>query len=168
MLTFVTIVTLSMVNPSPSASTFAAVALFAANVDRQWPTDERGPAVTGEALRLMAVAARGIADDWKIEDGKLRESIAAFDRAREELFRHQRGDEKRPEVARDALDEGRVLIDRLAEALNHDDRTTRERSALKALVESFDDDKPVREQVDELEKYFQQAAAVLKSMLDAG
>jgi hypothetical protein len=162
------LLTLSLVNAAPSATTLAAVAIFSANVDRQWPKDDRAPAVTGEVMRLMAVAARGMADDWKVNDGKLRDAIADFDTAREQLFKHPRGDRERPEVTRDALDAGRVMIDRLAEALNCARLTSKERAALKKFVEEFDDDRPVEQQVDDLAKYFQQAAALVRTMLDAG
>jgi hypothetical protein len=39
---------------------------------------------------------------------------------------------------------------------------------LKESVEAFDEDRPVRQQVDDLEQYFQQAAGLLKSIVDVG
>lgn len=159
---------LALASATPSASTLAAVKIFAVNVDRQWPTDdERAAAVTGEALRLMAVAARGMADDWKVDDGKWRDAIASFDSAREILSRHPRGDKERPESARDALNQGREMIDRLAAALNCTEATARDRDQLEQLAKKFDKRRPVAEQVADLQKYFQQAAKLMESMLDA-
>ena len=167
MLILIPVLTLALIAPSPSAATLAKVAVFAANVNRQWPSDDRGPVVTGEALRLMAAAARAIADDRKVDEGKLRDTIADFDSAREALFQHPRGDRKRPEYARAALADGRLVIERLAETLGLSARTSGDRAALKKFVEEFDQDRPVSEQVDDLEQYFQNAAALLKSMLEA-
>lgn len=161
------ILTMSLLAVAPSATTLAAVAVFSANADRHWPKDDRAPAVTGEVMRLMAAAARAMADDWKVNDGKLRASIADFDAAREELFKSPRGDQQRSVAAREALDHGRVMIDRLAEALNCASLTAKDRGALKKLVEDFDDDRPVEQQAGDLEKYFQQAAALVRTMLDA-
>lgn len=162
------LLTLSLVSAAPSATTLAAVAIFSANVDRHWPKDDRAPAVTGEVMRLMAEATRAMADDWKVNDGKLRSAIAEFDTAREQLFKHPRGDQERPEVTRDALDAGRVMIDRLAEALNCERLTSKERDELKKFVKAFDEDRPVEQQVDDLEKYFQQAASLVQTLLEAG
>ena len=155
-------------NAAPSAATLAAVAIFRANVVRQWPTDERGPAVTVEALRLMERATRGIADDWHITDDKFRDSMADFESAWEALSRHAPGDKNRPALARDALDQGRTMIDLLAEALRDTGTPIKTGlSAMKESVEQFDRKQPVRQQVDVLERYFDQAAALLQSMLDA-
>jgi hypothetical protein len=166
MLTIAMTLTLALVNASPSASTLAAVAIFAANVDRQWPTDEREPVVTGEALRLMAVAARGMADDWKVDDGKVRDSIAAFESASEALAQQAGDDRQRAEMTRKVLDEGRQMIERLAVALNSADLTATGRAGLKKAVDDFDKKKPVPQQADQLEQYFQQAAKLLRAIVD--
>jgi hypothetical protein len=159
---------LAAAGASPSASTLAAVKIFAVNVDRKWPADDgRGEAATSESLRLMSAAVRAMADDWKVEDGKLRDAIADFDAARETLFQHPRGDKERPELTRAALDHGRKMIDRLAEALHCDDLTAKDRAALEKLVKQFEKDRPVREQADDLETYFKEASKLLQSMLDA-
>src|SRR5262245_13941195 len=119
-----TALTLSIATATPSASTLAAVKVFAVNVDRDWPSDDaRGQAVTAEALRLMAVAARAMADDSKVDDRKLRDAIAEFDSARETLSLHPRGDRQRPAFARGALEDGRKVIDQLAAALQCADLT---------------------------------------------
>lgn len=153
---------------TPSATTLAAVKVFAVNVDRQWPSDDgRGQAVTSEALRLMAVAARAMADDWKVDDSKLRRAITDFDAARDALFQHPRGDRQRPEFARQALEDGRRVIDDLAAALRCADLTAGDRVALEKLVKDFEKHRPVREQVDDLEHYFQEASKLLQAMLDA-
>jgi hypothetical protein len=115
----------------------------------------------------MAVAARAMADDWKVDDSRLRGAITDFDAAREALFRHPRGDRQRPEFARDALEDGRRVIDRLAEALGCSDLTAKDRAGLEKLVKEFEKDRPVRQQVDDLEKYFQEASKLLQSMLEA-
>lgn len=158
---------LALQNPAPSATTLAAVETFAANVDRTWPTDEREPFVTGEVLRLMTNATRAIADDWHLDDKKLRDAIADVDSAREALLRQPRGDRKRPELARQALDEGRKMIDRLADALGQDESARATLSALDRSFKKFEDDRPVRAQVDAMKEYFQEAAKVLAAIVDA-
>ena len=159
---------LTVASTAPSATTLAAVKVFAVNVDRQWPSDDaRAAAVTAEALRLMSVAVRDMADDWKVDDNALRDAIGSFDAARAALSTHPRGDGKRPAAARAALEAGRVMVDRLAAALNCADLTAKERGNLKRLADEFEKKRPVREQVDDLEKYFQDAAAAITSMLDA-
>src|SRR5690349_3127722 len=141
----ITTLALTVAAATPSASTLAAVKVFAVNVDRQWPSDDgRGQAVTGEALRLMAVAARAMADDWKVDDDRLRGAITDFEAAREALFNHPRGDRQRPEFARRALEDGRKVIDRLAAALRCSDLTETDRVELEKLVKEFEKDRPVR------------------------
>jgi len=161
------ILTLSLLNATPSASTLAAVAVFAANVDRQWPADDRAPVVTDEALRLMAVATRAVADDLKVNQGKLHDAIDEFVLSREALQRHKPGDPKRPELARKALDDGREMLEQLVVALRVQQLTAVERAALKKFVKNFDEDRPVQQQADDLEQYFQQAATLLRKIVDA-
>ena len=87
LLALTTTLAVTLATATPSASTLAAVKIFAVNVDRQWPADDgRGQAVTAEALHLMTVAANAMADDWKIDDRKLRSPIADLDASREAPF----------------------------------------------------------------------------------
>ena len=159
---------LAVASTTPSPTTLAAVKVFAANVDRDWPSDDdRAEAVTGEAFRLMSAAVRAMADDAKVDDAKLRAAIASFDAAREALINHPRGDGKRPGVARTALEDGRVMIDRLSAALGSAELTAKDREALKKIVSGFETNRSVREQADDLKKYFQGAARMMTSMLDA-
>ena len=67
---------------STVASAMAAVAVFAVNADRQWPSDEREPVVTAEALRLMEAAALEVAAGAKPENKAATVSIDRFKTAR--------------------------------------------------------------------------------------
>jgi len=159
--------TLTLLSASPSASTLAAVAVFAANVDRTWPADEREPFVTAEALRLMEVAGRSIADDLRVNSGVVRKSLDAFASTRAALEGEAR-EEERPRYAREALARGRAMLAALAAALHMSDGTTRQRLA--ALDKSADDinrKRALRKQRRTIEDYFRQAAGMMRALLDA-
>ena len=159
---------LSLLSSSPSASTLAAVAVFAANADRTWPVDDREPAVTAEALRLLEVAGKSLADDWGVNAGDVRKSITAFASARAALEKQARGEEDRPRYAREAIIKGAAMIAELAGAASLDDSTTRQKlSDLKKAAEDLDRKKQVREQGAVLEKYFKQAAALMRELVEA-
>lgn len=161
-------VLLSLLSVTPSAATFAAVALFAANVDRKWPADDRAPAVNGEALRLMSAATKAIGSDFKISDDKWRDAMADFDTDRDALAAEVGDEERRAELVRDTLDSGRKALERLASAMKLTDRTTKGHlDALKTSIDKFDRDTPARQQGEVFAEYFREAAALLKSMLDA-
>jgi len=160
------ILTLALQTASPSATTLAAVERFAVNVDRKWPTDEREPFVTGEVLRLMLDATRAIATDWRLDDRKLRESIDDVEAARAALLRLPRGDRKRPQLAREVLDKGRQMIDRLTDAIGEDDTARATLAALNDSLRKFEDDRPVRQQVDAMKEYFQEAVKVFRTIVD--
>lgn len=152
---------------TPSASTLAAVAVFTANTERKWPVDEREPFVTAEALRLFEAAGRAIADDWKIDTGKVHESIAAFGTARAALEVKARGDDDRPQFAREALARGRTMIDALAGALERDDATTRQQlSEFKHSADALDRKRQVRQQGEVLERYFHQAGELMQALIN--
>ena len=151
---------------TPSVSTVAAVAVFTANAERKWPVDEREPFVTAEALRLLEVAGRAIADDSKLNTGKVHDSIAAFEAARAALEVKVRGDKDRPHLAREALVKGRAMIDALAAALDRDDGPMRRQLAeLKQTADALDRKRQVRQQGEVLERYFHQAAELMKGLI---
>jgi hypothetical protein len=153
---------------TPSASTMAAVALFAANAERAWPVDEREPFVTAEALRLLEGAGHAIATDWKVDSGKVHDSIAALGAARAALEAKLRGDSERPRQAREALGKGRVMMDNLADALDKDDAATkRQLSELKHAADALDHKRQVRQQGEVLERYFRQASELMKGLIEA-
>jgi hypothetical protein len=161
-------ITLFLLSTIQSATTLAAVAIFNVNAERKWPVDDREPAVTAEALRLLEVAAKGIADDRKIDDGKVRQAIADFTAARTAFERQRSGDATRPGAAREALREGRSMIDAIADALDLDDQPMQQLlSDLKRTADSFDKHRPVRQQADVLEKYFHAASQLAREMVDA-
>ena len=160
--------TLTLFTVTPSASTLAAVAVFVANAERKWPVDEREPAVTAEALRLLEAAGRAIADDWALDSGDVPESIADFASARAELEQQVRGDEDRPRFAREALVKGAEMIEALTTALDLDDAAVRRQlSALERSAEALDRKEQVRQQGEALEEYFHQTAELLQGLLDA-
>jgi len=162
------VLTLSILSSSPSATTLAAVAVFVANTDRQWPVDEREPFVTAEALRLMEVAGRALADDWGVNTGDLRESIEAFSQSRVALEKQARGDADRPRYARDALAKGEAMLSELAAVLDLDDATlTKLMAQLEDTTADFDRKRQVRQQADVLESFFHHAAAVMRELVDA-
>jgi hypothetical protein len=162
------IFSLALLSAVQSPTTLAAVALFAANVDRDWPADEREPLVTAEALRLMAAATQAIAEEWKVSDGKVRQAIAAFDSARQGLSSEAPDSPRRSPRTGAALDAGRLAIEQLTTALRITDATTKGRLAsLKRSVEKFSREPAAPQQADVLEQYFRDAAALLRSMLDA-
>jgi hypothetical protein len=151
-----------------SPSTMANVAIFTVNAERKWPSDEREPAITAEALRLLEVSATGIADDRHIDDKKVRESIADFKTAREAFEKEPRGGADRPKAAREALAKGRSMLDALADALDLDDQPMQKLlSDLKRTTDDFDRRRPIAQQADLLEKYFRDASQLTKELLDA-
>src|SRR4051812_13734025 len=95
-------VTLALLTFTQSPSTMAAVAVFTANVERKWPTDDREPFVTLEALRLMGAAVGTIAAERKVDGGKLKQSMDVFAAARAELEPAKIGDDEKPPLVRDA------------------------------------------------------------------
>lgn len=157
-------VTLLTVTQSPA--TMAAVAIFAANVDRKWPTDEREPFVTAEALRLMEAAASAIADETKTNTGKVNAAIIDFSKARVAAVDQRVAEDDRARLIGNALVKGQSMLEALVAA--HADATLRQRLIeLKRSAEALDQKRPLRQQGDALERYFHQAADVLRALLTA-
>src|SRR4051794_12284325 len=90
---------LALDQPTLSPTTLAAIAVFEVNADRKWPADDREPVVTAEALRLLELAARGIATDAHIDAGKIRKSIDDFEKAHAALAPLPRDDQRLPAAA---------------------------------------------------------------------
>lgn len=156
--------TLSLLTVTQSPATMAAVAVFVANAERKWPADEREPFVTAEALRLMEAAASAIADEGKINTGKVHESIVEFSKARLVAVDAAAAEDDRALLARNALMKGQAMLEALA--ASHTDATMRQRlTELKRSAEALDRKRQLRQQADALERYFHQAADVLRALL---
>lgn len=161
-------VAMMLFTAAQSPTAMAAVVMFATNVDRKWPADEREPFVTVEALRLMEAAAAAIADDAKVNTGNVKEAIDEVAAARTALEQRVADEDERPRLTRDALLKGHALIDSLAAGVRRSNATTRERlNGLKRTAEAIDRKRNVREQGETLERYFSAAAELLRSMLDS-
>jgi hypothetical protein len=161
-----TIALIALLAITPSPSTMAAVAVFAANAERKWPADDREPFVTAETLRLLEAAGRAIAVDGKVDTGKVHESIAAFASARSVLEAKATDEAVRGQLARDALVKGATMITTLATALDRGDAATRQAlAALKQSADALDRKRQVRQQGDVMERYFHQAAELLRALI---
>lgn len=161
-------VALMLFTAAQSPTAMAAVVMFATNVDRKWPADEREPFVTVEALRLMEAAAVAIAEDAKANTGKVKEAIDEAAAARTALEQRVADEDERPRLTRDALLKGHAMIESLAGGVRRTNATTRERlSGLKRSAEAIDRKRNLREQGETLERYFGAAAELLRGMLDA-
>lgn len=159
--------TLILAAAAQAPSTMAAVAIFNVNVDRKWPVDEREPAVTAEALRLMEAAVQAVIEERKLDAPKLRQSISAFTQAREALGRTAEDKDRAP-LVRDALLKGRMMAESVASATGLSDEATRQRLAgLKTAADAFDRARPVRDQADILERYFRTSSELLHAILAA-
>ncbi len=156
---------LTVVTLAQSPSTLAAVAVFTANVERKWPADEREPAVTGEALRLMDAAARAIAEDAKIDSGKIRQAMDGFAAVRKAMDTPARSEDDRTLVVRDALAKGAMVVEAVAVARRREDpKTKTQLGELKRAAEAVDRKKQLRQQGDLLERYFRQAAELMRAL----
>jgi hypothetical protein len=161
-------VTLALLTLSQSPSAMAAVVVYTVNAERKWPTDEREPFVTSEALRLMEAAVRALAADRKVDNAKLKTSIDTLVAARAELEPVKPGDDERPALVRDALIKGATMVEALTTSLRRDDETMRSRlTELKRSAEALDRKRKLEQQADSLERYFHQASVLLNAMLDA-
>jgi hypothetical protein len=156
-------VTLALLTFTQSPTTMAAVAVFTANVERKWPTDEREPFVTLEALRLMEAAVGTVATDRKIDNTKLKQAMDGFAAARASLEPAKIGDDEKPPLVRDALIKGAAMIEALTSAVRPDDAATRSRlTELRKFAEALDRKRKLSEQVEVLQRYFHEADELLK------
>jgi hypothetical protein len=161
------VLTSILITAAQSPATMASVAVFAANAERKWPADDREPFVTGEALRLMEAAAAAIADDAKINTGKVHDAIVEFSKVRLVATDHATAEDDRAAITRDALIKGESMINALAAALHHEAASRQQLAALKKSAESIDKKTQLRAQAAALEKYFHDAAGLLRTMLAA-
>ena len=115
----------------------------------------------------MEVATQSLTDESKLTDPKLRDAISSFRSAREALAARATTDPQRMGAARAALETGVVMIDRLTTALGPPTGMTSERAALKRAADGLEKNVPLEKQGDVLERYFKQAAAIVKSLLDS-
>lgn len=158
------VLTLTLFTATQSASTLAAVTMFTTNVDRTWPADDREPFVTVEALRLMETAAAAIADEGKVNTGKVKDAIADLTKARESLEAHA-SDDEHSRLTREALLTGHEMVEALVESQRAARDTRQKLSELKRAAESLDRKKPAREQGEVLQRYFRHAAELLRAMI---
>jgi hypothetical protein len=164
---FAIALTLILATAAQSPATMAAVAVFAANADRKWPADDREPFVTAEALRLMEAAATAIADESKINTGKVRDAIVEFSKVRLVAADHATAEDDRAAITRDALIKGELMINALAAASHRDAASRQPLAELKKSAEQIDKKKQLRQQAEALEKYFHDAAELLRAMMAA-
>ena len=151
---------LALTAQSPSA--MAAVAVFAVNADRAWPSDDREPVVTAEALRLMEAAARELAAGAKPENKAATVSIDRFKTARTDAG----------SAAEDATKLRTALVagaDAIADLVgtSKDATTTQRVAELRRLANAFDKKIAPRQQAGALEKYFKSAAALLRGVIQS-
>lgn len=140
----------------------AAVAVFAVNAERQWPSDERQPVVTAEALRLMEAAARELAAGAKPENKTL---LAAIDRFKAARADAETGAEDATRV-RNALVAGAEMLEGVIGA-SKDTAATQRVAEVKRLANAFDRKIAPKQQSAALEKYFRAAAALLRGTVQS-
>ena len=151
---------LALTAQSPSA--MAAVAVFAVNADRQWPSDEREPVVTAEALRLMEAAALEVAAGAKPENKAATVSIDRFKTARTAAGAAAQD----ATMLKAALVAGAEAMADLV-ATSKDATTTQRVAELKRLANAFDKKIAPRQQAGAIEKYFKSAAALLRGVIQS-
>ena len=137
---------------------------FIEQVEREWPGDARQQAITVESVTLLANTVESIASSRQALTPDLR---TVLDRLRTEIRRFETGTAG---IATQSVQLRHVLTtatDLLARLAGNDAAKEPAKSRLAALrrsVDGLDGKTPLRRQPDVLERYFHQAAELLRDV----
>jgi hypothetical protein len=141
-----------------------ALRAFLEQVDREWPGESRQQSVTVESLTLLASTVESIA---KARQKLTPDIITGLDRLRTETHKYERGvpsDLSQSTQLQHVLITAADVLRRLAGA-GADTEPERSRlAALKRSAESLDRRAPLRRQPDVIERFFHQAAELLRDL----
>lgn len=151
-------------HPQSTAASDPALRAYVEQTDREWPGESHQQAITVESLVLLSNAIASLAHQRGI-NARLTDDLAEL-RANTAVYRAGSPEDPRQSgrLRHTLIQAGDVVQRLVSEADGQRRRDDPALNALRRAADSLDVDQSLRQQPDVLERFFGQAAAILRSV----